>query len=72
MSTFESVRQVIAEELSVAVTPSTKLIDIADSLERVALVLELEQEFGRDIPDDDVRKLFTVQDIVTYIDSPSH
>jgi acyl carrier protein len=39
----------------------------ADSLDVVELVMALEEEFGIDIPDDDVANIKTVGDVVTYI-----
>jgi len=41
----------------------------ADSLDVVELVMALEEEFGIDIPDDDVQNLKTVNDAVNYITS---
>lgn len=41
----------------------------ADSLDVVELVMALEEEFGIDIPDDDVQNLKTVNDAVSYITS---
>ena len=40
----------------------------ADSLDTVELVMELEDEFGIEIPDDKVEKMFTVADIYNYLD----
>lgn len=39
----------------------------ADSLDIVQLVMGFEDEFGIDIPDEDVEKMRTVQDAVDYI-----
>jgi len=39
----------------------------ADSLDVVELVMSFEDEFGIALPDEDVAKLKTIQDIVTYI-----
>ena len=39
----------------------------ADSLDVVELVMAFEDEFGISLPDEDVAKLKTIQDIVTYI-----
>jgi acyl carrier protein len=41
----------------------------ADSLDTVELVLELEDEFGIDIPDDQAEKLLTVGDVYSYLDN---
>ena len=39
----------------------------ADSIDLVEFVLELEDEFGSEIPDEDAEKLKTVGDAVSYI-----
>ncbi|CAH0346950.1 MULTISPECIES: acyl carrier protein [unclassified Bacillus (in: firmicutes)] len=41
----------------------------ADSLDVVELVMELEDEFGMEISDDDAEKIATVGDAVNYIQS---
>ena len=41
----------------------------ADSLDTVELVLELEDEFGIEIPDDDAENMHTVADVYTYLDN---
>jgi len=43
----------------------------ADSLDTVELIMEMEEEFGIEIPDEEAEKLATVGDAVTYIDSVS-
>lgn len=41
----------------------------ADSLDQVELVMELEREFGCEIPDDAAAKITTVQSAISYIES---
>ena len=41
----------------------------ADSLDTVEIVLELEDEFGIEIPDDEAEKMFTVADVYNYLDN---
>ena len=41
----------------------------ADSLDTVELVLELEGQFGIEIPDDVTETLFTVADVYTYLEA---
>lgn len=74
MSTFEKVKKIIVEKLSVAedkVTESASLTNDlgADSLDTVEVVMEFEKEFGITIPDEAASKIETVGDIVKYIDS---
>ena len=40
----------------------------ADSLDTVELIMEFEKEFGISIPDDQVEKIGTVGDAVSYIE----
>ena len=41
----------------------------ADSLDTVELVLELEDEFGIEIPDDKAENMHTVADVYNYLDN---
>ena len=66
------VKDIVCSQLEVSldkVRPEASFIDDlkADSLAVVELVLELEQEFGIEIPDEDVEKLRTVGDAVKYV-----
>ena len=74
MDTFEKVKGIIVERLSVDekdVTESASFIDDlgADSLDTVELVMALEEEFGLEIPDEEAEKIVTVGDAVKYIES---
>ena len=72
--TFEKVREVIVEQLSVdaeEVTLEAKIKEDleADSLDAVEIAMGLEEAFGNPIPDEELAKFVTVGDIVKYIDS---
>ncbi len=41
----------------------------ADSLDTVELILELEDEFGIEIPDDQAENMHTVADVYNYLDN---
>lgn len=70
MSTFEKVRETIALETGEMVMPDTRLVTlVSDSLEMANLVLELEAATGKEIPDEDLPKLFTIQDVVNYAEA---
>ena len=74
---LERVKKVTCEELGVSDTEvkeeSSFTDDLgADSLDVVELVMALEEEFGIDIPDDDVTNLKTVGDAVTYIETKNN
>jgi acyl carrier protein len=69
---LERVKKVTVEELSVkpeeVVEGASFQEDLgADSLDVVELVMAFEDEFGIDIPDDEVGEIKTVGDAVTYI-----
>jgi acyl carrier protein len=67
---LEDVREAIAISLGIAeddITSTTKLVDLADSLDQAQLMLDLEADFKCEITDDQIAKLFTVQDIVDFL-----
>lgn len=72
--TFEKVKEIIVETISVdeaKVTMEAKLTDDlgADSLDAVELNMALEEAFDITIADEDLMKFVTVGDIVNHIDS---
>ena len=69
---FETIRQVIAEQLDIdedEITLETSFVDDldADSLDIVELMMALEEEFDLEISEEDAEKIATVNDVVTYI-----
>ncbi len=73
MNVFESVVDIVVEELAVdpdEVTSEASFIDDlgADSLDVVELVMAFEEEFDIEIPDEDAENITTVQDAVDYIE----
>lgn len=74
--TFEKITEILAEQLDAdreAMTMETKIADDlgADSLDLVDLLMSVEDEFGIEIPDEDVENIQTIGDIVEYINSKS-
>ncbi len=70
---FDKVKSMLVDQLSVEEEKVTMEASItedlgADSLDVVDLVMSLEEEFGLEIPDEDVEKIKTVGDIVKYIE----
>jgi acyl carrier protein len=68
----ERVKSIVVEQLGVSaeeVTPVASFIDDlgADSLDIVELIMELEEEFNMQIPDEQAEKIQTFGDVVTYI-----
>ncbi len=73
-SNADRVKKIIRDQLNVTdeqITPEASFIDDlgADSLDQVELVMALEEEFGKDIPEEEAEKLQTVGSVVAYIDS---
>jgi acyl carrier protein len=68
----DRVKQIIVDQLGVDagdVTSASSFVDDlgADSLDRVELIMALEETFGMEIPDEDAEKIVTVQNAVDYI-----
>jgi len=73
MALFEQVKEIIVQELSVSEEKvkesSTFESDLrADSLDVVELVMELEEKFEIEIPEEDFEQIKTVGDLVRYIE----
>jgi len=76
MSSFDKVKEVIMDKLGAdedKITAEASFVDDlgADSLDTVELIMQLEEEFGMEIPDEEAEKLTTVGSAVDYIDSHS-
>ncbi len=74
MATFDDVKAVVVEQLSVdadSVKMESKIIEDlgADSLDVVELIMALEEKFDIEIPDTDAEKLIKIEDVVKYIDT---
>lgn len=75
-SIMERVVDIVAEQLGVdkdKITPETSFVNDlgADSLDTVELVMELEEEFDINIPDDAAEKIQTVGQAVAFIEQHS-
>ena len=72
-SVAERVIDIVAEQLGVdkeKITPETSFVNDlgADSLDTVELVMELEEEFDINIPDDAAEKIQTVGQAIKFIE----
>ena len=73
MSTFDKIKEVIIDKLGVeesAIVKEANFVDDlgADSLDTVELIMEFEEEFGIEIPDEDAEKITTVASALEYIE----
>ena len=69
---FNKIAGMIAENFEVDQASITKDTNFnedldADSIDLVEFILQLEDEFGSEIPDEDAEKIKTVGDAVAYI-----
>ena len=76
MDTFERIRELLAEQLDIDEDKITMDSDIledfeADSLDVVDMVKTLEDEFGVEVPDEQIENFHTVGDVVRYVEENS-
>ncbi len=72
-NSVEKISELIADKLGVEaskITPEAKFVEDlgADSLDTVELIMQLEDEFSLEIPDEEAEKLTTVGTVIDYID----
>ena len=70
---LEKVKMILSNQFDVeedAITPETKIADDlgADSLDVVDMLMSLEDEFDVEIPDEEIERIRTVGELVTYIE----
>ena len=71
---FEEIRKAIAEQLNVPeenITLETRFVEDlkADSLDLVELVMDLEEKYGVEIPDEQLAEVKTVGQIIGIIEN---
>ena len=69
---YDKVKEIIIDKLGVddnKITTEAKFIDDlgADSLDTVELIMQFEEEFGIEIPDEEAQDLLSVSQAVDYI-----
>jgi acyl carrier protein len=70
---FGKIRELICEQLGVeedkVKMDSNMVIDLgADSLDVIDLAMSIEDEFNIEVPDDEIKNIVTVGDIVRFIE----
>tara|TARA_B100001029_G_scaffold163424_1_gene153524 strand:- start:221 stop:454 length:234 start_codon:yes stop_codon:yes gene_type:complete len=73
-NTLEKITEIIIDKLGVEqskITEDAKFIDDlgADSLDTVELIMQFEEEFEIEIPDEDAEKILSVRQALDYIES---
>ena len=71
---FENVKKMIAKQLKAdetSITLDTRLVEDlkADSANVMVMIMDLEDNYGIDIEDDQIMNLKTVGDVVKYIEA---
>ena len=71
---FEKIREMIAENFNIDMNTITECASFkedlgVDSLDLFELVMALEEEFGVEIPTEDLEELTTVGAVVKYVES---
>ncbi len=69
---LERIREITSDRLGVdegEVTPEASFREDleADSLDLVELIMELEEQFGMEIPDEEAERITTVDEAVNYV-----
>ncbi len=69
---FETIKTMIADQLKVdpaSITPASRLMEDlkADSANIMVMIMDLEDRFGITVEDDQIMKMTTVGDVVSYI-----
>ena len=72
--TFNKIKEIVIDKLGVdegKVTSEAKFIDDlgADSLDTVELIMQFEDDFNIEIPDEDAEKILSVNQAVEYINN---
>lgn len=70
---FERIQEYLADQLDVEPEKITRDSDIvndfgADSLDVIDMITTLSDEFGVDIPDEEIENFHTVGDVVAYVE----
>ena len=71
---FDTVKELIAKQLKAdpaAITAESRLVEDlkADSAYLMVMIMDLEDQFGIMVEDDQIMKMKTVGDVVAYIES---
>lgn len=71
---FDEVKEILAEELDINIDDiemTSNLMDDlgADSLDAIDIVMSVEDQYSIEVPDEVIKSIKTVEDIVSFIES---
>lgn len=71
---FDEVKEILVDQLDINeddIEMKSNLIDDlgADSLDAIDIVMTIEDQYSIEVPDDVIKNIKTVEDIVTYIEN---
>lgn len=73
MDVLNTIKKILAEQLDIdenSITETTTIEDLGvDSLDLVETIMNIEEEFGIEVDDNDVENLKTIGDFIKYINS---
>lgn len=69
----EKILEIIAAQFTMDVASLNPKMDFrddlnADSIDLVELIMTMEDEFGIQVSDDDIKKLNTIEDVIDYVE----
>ena len=64
---LEKLKEIIAEQLGIAADEIKAESNFKDDLGADSLVMSLEEEYGVEIPSEDLEKIATVNDVMEYL-----
>ncbi|ERT63423.1 MULTISPECIES: acyl carrier protein [Peptoniphilus] len=69
----ERILEIIAAQFTMDVASLNPKMDFrddlnADSIDLVELIMTMEDEFGIQVSDDDIKKLNTIEDVIDYVE----
>ena len=66
---LEQIKKMVADNLGVEESKITENASFKDSLDLFELTMALEDEYGIEIPSEDLEKIVTVGDVVEYVNA---
>ncbi len=71
---FDEVKEILADQLEIdpaEIEMKSRLTDDlgADSLDAIDVVMSVEDQYGIEVPDEIIKKMETVEDIVSFIEA---